>query len=383
MEIPRETSPIPTPTGRILSLDVFRGLTIAGMILVNNSGNGSHVFAPLRHASWEGWTPTDLVFPSFVFIVGVAIPLALARRRDNGGADRTLVVKILWRSAAIFGLGVLLNWFPFQKSFANLRIPGVLQRIALCYLAAALISLRIRTRGQLAIVAGLLFGYWALMELVPVPGHGAGDLSRPGNLAAWVDRGLLPGHLYKPDYDPEGVLSTLPAIATALIGVITGNWLLRARPAGERAAGLLAAGFLLLVAGAIWNWGFPINKALWSSSFVIWSAGLSLLILGTCSWLLEVQEVSAWSRPFVIFGSNPIAAYVGSGLLAGVLNMITMPGGMSEGSGPESLRHLLYTHAFSSWAPPTIASLLWAVAYVLFWLAIMTVFYRKKWFIRL
>jgi predicted acyltransferase len=379
MSPPNDRSPAADPAGRLVSLDAFRGLTIAGMILVNNPGTWAHVYAPLRHAEWHGWTPTDLVFPSFLFIVGVAIPLALGKRLERGDPPASVMAKVVRRTLVIVALGLLMNAFPFDKPLASLRIPGVLQRIGLCYLAAALIDLKTGVRTQCLVVAGLLLGYWAALTFVPVPGVGAGDLSRPNNLAAWVDRGVMSGHLYKSDYDPEGLLSTLPAIATTLIGVLAGRWLTTHRPIGERVAGLFAAGAVSLFAGSVWGTAFPINKALWTSSFVLLTAGLSLQVFGLCAWLIEVEGYRRWAAPLVVFGSNPIAAYVLSGLLARVLSLVTLAGPSGQAT---TLRALLYQHGFASWADPTFASLLWGLSYVLFWLAVMTVFYRFKLFIR-
>jgi predicted acyltransferase len=215
--------------------------------------------------------------------------------------------------------------------------------------------------------------------LIPVPGLGAGDLTRPNNLAAWVDRGVMPGHLYKPDYDPEGLLSTLPAIATALLGVLAGRWLAGGRPIGEKVAGLFAAGTVSLFVGTVWGDYFPINKALWTSSFVLLTVGLSLQILGLCAWLIEVLHWRRWAWPFLVFGANPIAAFVLSGLGARALTMIKVTG---PGGAPSTLRGILYSQGFG-WVPdPTLASLLWGLSYVLFWLAVMAVFYKLKIFVR-
>jgi predicted acyltransferase len=276
-------------------------------------------------------------------------------------------------------LGLFLNGFPFDKPISELRIPGVLQRIALCYCSAALIFLQTGLRTQVAAVLALLLGYWGVMTLVPVPGIGPGDLSRPNNLAAWIDRGILSGHLYKNDYDPEGLLSTLPAIATTLIGVLAGRWLLTGRTTAEKVAGLFGAGAILSFLGWVWGVWFPVNKALWTSSFVLVTAGLSLQILGLCAWLIEVEGVDRWARPFVVFGSNPIAAFVLSGLGARVLNLVHL----SLPSGKEvALKTALYNLAFASWAEPRLASLLFAVAYVLLWFGVMWALYRLKIFIR-
>jgi predicted acyltransferase len=370
----------PAPkSSRLISLDAFRGLTIAGMILANNAGSGDHVYGPLEHAEWDGWTPTDLVFPSFLFIVGVSIPLALNKRTERGDDPGAIVAKIVRRSLIIFALGIFLNVFPFDKPLSQWRIPGVLQRIALCYLAAALISVKTGVRAQVLTVLGLLFGYWAAMTLIPVPGIGAGDLSRPNNLAAWVDRGLMPGHLYKPDYDPEGLLSTLPAIATTLMGVLAGRWLSTARPIAERVGGLFAAGAVLMFFGSTWGLWFPINKALWTSSYTLLMAGLSLQLLGLCAFLIDVEGYRKWAGPLLVFGTNPLSAYVLSSLLARQLSVTKLGAGATDAI---SVKAWIYQTAFASWAAPTFASFLYAVAYVLVWLAIMAIFYRMKIFIR-
>lgn len=364
------------PKKRLESLDAFRGLTIAGMILVNN-GTGPDRYSPLRHAEWHGWTPTDLVFPSFLLIAGAAIPLAFSKRTERGDSTNSLVVKILRRTLLIFAIGLLMNAFP---GFWPRRIPGVLQRIALCYMAASFLFLFLSRRALVATTAVLLLGYWAVMTLVPVPGVGAGDLSRPNNLAAWVDRAVLSGHLYKPDYDPEGLLSTLPAIATTLIGVLTGLWFLNARPTAEKVAGVFAAGTVLLVLGAWWGMVFPINKALWTSSFALYSAGWSLLLLGLFGWLVEVEGARRWAWPFLVFGANPLAAYVFSGLLMSMMSKTLVAGP----SGQEiSVRALIYEQGFASWAEPSLASFLFALSYVLVWLLLMAILYRFKVFIRL
>ena len=367
-------------SGRLTSLDAFRGLTLAGMILVNNPGSWEHVYAPLLHATWDGWTPTDLVFPSFVFIVGVAIPLALGKRMARGDSAGAIMAKVFRRTLIIFVIGLLLNAFPFDKSIATLRIPGVLQRIAICYCVASLIFLKVGVKGQLLTLAALLVGYWAAMIAIPVPGVGAGDLSRPNNLAAYIDTHLLSGHTYKTDYDPEGILSTLPAIATTMIGVLAGIWLGGRRPIGEKVAGIFAGGTLCFLLGWSWAWVLPINKALWSSSFTLYSAGLSLLLLGVCAFVIEVLDYKRWAVPFLVFGSNPIVAYALSGILSGVLTKLvylTLHNGEKMAAKP-----LLYQHLVDVLKDPTLASLVYALTYVIFWLVIMSVLYRFKIFIR-
>src|SRR4051812_9801377 len=293
-------------TGRMTSLDVLRGLTIAGMILVNNPGDWEAIYSPLEHAPWHGWTPTDLVFPFFLFTVGVSINLALARRAESGGSKRDLYVKIIRRTVIIFALGLFLVGFP-HFNFATTRIPGVLQRIAVCYLIASLIFLNTKWRAQALIAAALLLIYWAVMKLIPVPGFGAGNLEMEGNLAAYVDRQLLGGHTWKPLYDPEGILSTIPAVATALCGVLTGHLLRSGRAPAEKAAAMFVAGLSGVIAGWVWNFWFPINKALWTSSYVLFTAGLALQFLALCYWLVDIKGYRAWAKPFLIFGTNALA----------------------------------------------------------------------------
>lgn len=368
---------------RLLSLDIFRGITIAGMVLVNNAGDWQSIYPPLRHAEWHGWTPTDLVFPFFLLIVGLSIPIALEKRRSAGGTMADLYWKIARRTLLIFAIGLFLNWFPPTSDplgrLMNLRIPGVLQRIALGYGFAAIIYLRLGRPAIWRLAALLLGGYWLLLKLVPAPGYAAGDLTREGSLPSWVDRTLLPGHIYRPEYDPEGILSTIPAIVTALIGVLAGQWLREKRDGMERVAGLFAAGMLLLLGGYVWNGLFPINKALWTSSYVLFTAGLGLLLFALCYWLVDLRGVRRWAWPFVIFGVNALALFILSGMMADILTEIhlTTPDGTTE-----TLRSFLYRRLFTSWLGPLNASLAYAVSYVIFWWGVMWVFYRRKIFLR-
>ena len=232
-----------------------------------------------------------------------------------------------------------------------------------------------------AVLVSLLLGYWALMVLVPVPGFGAGDLGKEGNLAAYVDRAVLGPHIWRAAkvYDPEGILSTLPAVATTLAGVLTGLWLRASRPLVTKAAGMAAAGVVAVVLGLTWGRWFPINKALWTSSYVIFTAGAALVVLAICFWLVEIRQGGRWATPFVAFGTNAIAAFVLSTFVARLLILTTVTG--STGA-PVSLHRWIYTHVFATWAAPANASLLFAVAYVLLWLALMGVLYRQRIFIR-
>ena len=364
---------------RLVSLDVFRGITIAGMILVNNPGTWSSIYWPLEHAEWDGWTPTDLVFPFFLFIVGVAIPLAFARRREAGGSKRDLYLKIIRRTLIIFALGLFLAGFPYFE-LATIRIPGVLQRIAVCYLCASLIFLTTKVRTQIIITVALLVIYWLLMTRLHAPGFAVGDLTKEGSLASFVDRAIFGPHIWTQGkvYDPEGLLSTIPAIATAMFGVLTGQWLRTNKAPYEKVAGLFVAGAACIVIGWCWNPFFPINKALWTSSYVFFSGGLALEFLALCYWLIDIKGYQRWAKPFVVFGVNAIVLYVGAGLMADLLGLIKLP----WGSGQISLQGWIFNKLFLSWADPVNASLAFALAFVLVWLGLMWLLYSRKWIIK-
>jgi len=379
----------PAQRERLVALDVFRGLTIAGMLLVNNPGTWGAIYPPLRHAAWHGWTPTDLIFPFFLFIVGITTHLSLAARRARGDDEGMLVRQVLRRGGIIILLGLLLAGFPFIPTYgfdpSTMRFPGVLQRIGIAYIAAGLLTLRTSTRTQVVIVAALLLGYWAVMTLVPVPGTGAVGavaLATPdGSIAAWLDRTLLGNHLWRVSktWDPEGLLSTLPAIGTAMLGVFAGRWIASPRPLMERIAALFAIGAIGMVAGLIWSWWFPINKNLWTSSYVLFTAGMACVTIATCIWLIDVQRIAGWTKPFVIFGMNPILAFVGSGMMARLMGSIIK---VEHNGQSVSLQRAIYESTFASWLAPMNASLLYAVCFVLFWFAILGVLYKKRIFLK-
>ena len=362
---------------RLISLDAFRGLTIAGMVLVNNPGSWAHIYWPLEHAEWNGWTPTDLIFPFFLFIVGVAIPLAFGKRIERGDSRRSLLLKVLYRSVVIFLLGEFLAGFPFFH-LSTIRIPGVLQRIAVCYLFASIIYLTTRPRTTAIVGAALLIIYWLLMTQVAAPGYGVGDLSKEGNLAAYIDRTLFGPHIWKQGivYDPEGILSTMGALATTLLGVLTGIRLRCAtRTQIEKVAELFIAGICCMIIGWAWNSWFPINKSLWTSAYVFFTGGLALQFLALCYWLIDIKRYQMWSKPFVIFGVNAITLFVGSGIMARLLTLIKVP---REDGGPQALQTYIYNHGFASWLAPNNASLAFAIAFILFWLFLMWLLYRKN-----
>jgi predicted acyltransferase len=367
-----QTLAAPAAATRLISLDVFRGLTMAAMVIVNSPGDWGSVYAPLLHAEWHGWTPTDLIFPFFLFIVGVSI--TLSRRMASWSS-------ILRRAAIILVLGLLLNGFP-RFDVATWRIPGVLQRIAMCYLAAAILYRMVNARAAVASAGGRRRGivlvtiafllcvvYWAVMMLVPPPGGVAGNLTPEGNLGAHIDRAVMGGHLWKPRWDPEGLLSTVPAIATTVFGVVAGLWI--ESPAGgtRKAAALGGAGLLGIVLGYAWSPWFPINKALWTSSYVLFTAGAASLLLAACYWTIDVQGWRGWTKPFVILGSNAIALYVASGLLSDTLG-VTGAGGA------------IYLNAFAPLAAPKTASLLYAVANLVVLFALLAWMYRRRIFLR-
>ena len=313
----------PQPS-RLFSLDLFRGATIAAMIVVNNQSSEA-AYWPLKHAQWNGWTPTDLVFPFFLFIVGVSLVLSFEARLERGASRGTLVRHTLRRGAVLFAIGLGLNGLA-AVPLDHWRIPGVLQRIAVAYCAAALITLYSKNYSRVAWIAALLVGYWILMRFVPVPGHGIPGRDIPllhpdANLASYLDRKLMFGHLWERTRDPEGILSTLPAIATALCGVLTGEWLRSERSPKQKTMGMLACGVAGIVAGELWGMWFPINKKLWTSSYVLFTAGCALIVLAACYWLTDIRlRRGWWTKPFIIFGKNAIVAYILSELVGGWLS---------------------------------------------------------------
>ena len=371
------------PTQRLLSLDVFRGLTIAAMLLVNNPGTWSHVYPPLEHAEWNGWTPTDLVFPFFLFIVGIATALSLGGLRDAGTGRAEVFRKASVRAAIIFGLGLLLQGFP-HYDLPHLRIPGVLQRIAIAYLLTAIVVLLTGVRGQVLTLLGLLLGYWTLMTLVPVPGVGRGVLEPEKNLSNWLDFRLLGvNHVWHETrtWDPEGLLSTLGAVASVLCGVLAGHWIRSRYRMDAKAFGLFYAGGMILLLGWVWSHIFPINKSLWTSSYVLLSAGLACLVLAAIIWLVDIEGYRGWTVPFLVFGTNAITAYWLSTLCGIVLDWITL-GGPAE-TDQVVLKTYLYESFFASWLAPADASLAYAVAFVVVWLGLLSFLYRRRIFIRI
>ena len=411
---PTQTAKAPG-SGRLVSLDVFRGATIAAMLLVNNPGSWSAVYAPLEHAPWHGWTFTDLIFPFFLWIVGVAMPLSMARRMEQGESRRELFQHVVRRALIIFGLGFFLNSFSYLIDgslwrdglwnwlghyLTNVRIPGVLQRIALCYFIAGGFFLLTegRWRAQVTGIVFLLTLYWLLMVFWPVPGHGRGVLEKDGNFCQYIDNLVLNGptigtHVWRTSrtWDPEGIVSTLPAIATCAFGILTGLWL---RSKGEpvaKATGILAAGFVLAGLGELMNLWLPINKNLWTSSYAVFMAGLAMLCFAVCYWVIDVRGWRRWSKPFAVYGMNAITIFV----MAGIIGRLTLEIKLQRAAGaPLALKTVLYNAWFKPFenpdtapflgfiASPKNASLMWALMYVLVFYAIAYLMYQKKWFIK-
>jgi predicted acyltransferase len=379
----------PTRSERLVSLDVFRGLTIALMILVNNNGDWENAYWPLQHSKWNGWTPTDLVFPFFVFIVGVSMVYSISSRLARGDSKGTIMKHVLIRGFILLAIGILIiNSFPNRYNFSTMRFEGVLQRIAICYMVAAVFVLWGNTRTVVATIFTCLVGYWLLMRFVPVPGYGTPTHDMPlldpdRNLAAWLDRKLFMGHLYEGTRDPEGVLSTIPAIAGCLCGVLTGALLRNdSHSLRKKSAWMFVFGVLGLGAGKFFDLWFPINKKLWTSSFVLFTAGFALVVLSLCFWLLDVKKLRGkWTVPVLVFGMNAIAAYIFSEVLAEVFGAIHFH---TASLGDTSLGGFLYETIFLRGGASTAnTSLAYSISFVFVCWLVMYVLYRKKIFLKI
>jgi predicted acyltransferase len=365
--------------GRLASLDVFRGITIALMIVVNNPG-GDVSYPALQHADWNGWTLADLVFPFFLFIVGVAIPFSLGNRIARGESRRKVLLRVIRRSVVLFALGLFLNGFPYFD-LSTLRIMGVLQRIALCYFFASLIFLAFNVRKQAMIAVLISLFYWAIMTLVPVPGYGAGVLGKQGNLASYIDNLLLGRqHLWEGSRawgDPEGLLSTIPAVATTLLGVLAGKHLKSSRSSLEKAAYFFFLGSVGIVVGLLCGMWFPINKSLWTSSYVAFTGGISFIFLATCYYVIDIKKHMTWTKPFIILGMNAIIIYVLSEIVSSaVYARVTLDGTAI------ALKTFVYRNYFASWTGSLNGSLLYALAYLVLWIAVAAILYKSRIFIK-
>jgi len=377
-------STISDKPARLLSLDFFRGATVAAMILVNNPGSWAHIYAPLEHAEWNGCTPTDLVFPFFLFIVGVSIAYAMGSRKLDPASHNKTIVKALKRALILFGLGLFLSLFPKvftepAEAFQHVRIPGVLQRIAVVFFISSVIFLKTSEKNIFRLFIVLLAVYWALMTFVPVPGVGYANLEKETNLGAWIDRSVLgEAHLWKSakTWDPEGILGTIPAVATGLFGILAGVYLKRKDlEAATKMAWLFSAGFAAIALGWVWGLQFPINKSLWTSSFVLFTGGLATVVLSMSYWIIDVNNYNRFTKPFVVYGVNAITVFFLSGLIPRILNMIKVS--RPDGSEPGTQKWL-YETFFMPYFSPVNASLAWAVTFVLFWLGILWVMYNRR-----
>lgn len=370
-----------SPGKRLNSLDVFRGVTIAFMILVNNNGDGDRAFWALKHTQWNGFTPTDLVFPTFLFLVGVSLVFSTDSRLAKGDSRLSIALHAIRRSAILFLLGLVVNGYP-QFVWGSLRIYGVLQRIAICYLIGSLLYLFTkRVSVQIALLVAALAGYWVLMRFVPVPGFGVPGrdiplLDKDANLVAFIDRHLLAGRLYEGTRDPEGLLSTLPAIGTLLCGMLTARWLRSTLRLGQKLQGLVIAGVIGLIAGGLWNFWFPINKKLWTSSYVLYAAGWSLLALAVCFWIVEIRQQKKGLRPWLVFGTNAITAYVFAELFQSTLSAIQVRNSLS-------LQRWIYLDILAIVPWPAWASLLYSICFVAVCFVPVAILYRKQIFIKI
>jgi len=360
---------------RLTSLDFFRGLTIALMIIVNTPGSWTHVFPPLRHAEWHGATPTDLVFPFFLFIVGVSIALAYANKKDAGHINSRVYIKIVRRTITILLLGILLAVFP-KFDFSNVRIVGVLFRIGLVFLACSFLYLKTSWKTQLRVGIACLVGYWIAMKFIPFPGGEVGQLDPGVNMAAWIDTYITPGRMYKESWDPEGMFSTIPAIGTGIFGLLIGQLILNKKLTQHRKIiWIFSIGFIAFLIGNAWGWIFPINKHIWTSSYVMFCGGLAAMFLAASMWFIDELNYSNWfTKLGVVFGMNAITAYVLSGLV-GRLFQIPLSGG-------KGLQSLWMSSLMDIGVNPQIVSLGWAIFYMLLIFVIAYVMYRKKIFVK-
>ena len=361
---------------RIEALDIFRGITMAGMILVNDPGIATNIYAPLEHATWNGITPTDFIFPSFIFIVGVSIVLSLSGQLQKGVAKKVIIRKVCRRAVTLYLIGVFLSILP-TFNLALLRYTGVLQRISIVFFCCSLLYLFTSRTFQIRLAIFILIAYFLLLTLVPVPGYGYAILEPGKNLAAWVDSFLLPGKMYQGTWDPEGVLSTFTAVVTGIIGMLTGHFLLSKQTAERKIIWLFFAGFISFAIANGWHWFFPINKNLWTSSFVLYMAGLDCMILAGLYFLVDILGVKKWATFAKVFGSNAIAAYLVSEFF---YDIIYFKVGGVHGT---SLNDIIIRAVIPSGLPLEMISFIWALLYVVLCFIPVYILYKKKIFLKI
>ena len=378
------------PRQRLLSLDFFRGLTVAAMIFVNNPGSWGNIYAPLEHADWHGCTPTDLIFPFFLWIVGVSIAFAMSSSKANPSTHGKTIVKAIKRGVILYFLGFFLAIFgklmavvidgkSLIEAFQTVRLLGVLQRIGIVFIISSIIFLKFSNKTIFKIFIVILAIYWGLMTFVPVPGIGYPNMEKETNLAAWIDRGILTeAHTWSAakTWDPEGVLSTLPAVGTCLFGVLVGIWMRRKDiDSPTKVAWLFTAGVGAVILGLLWDLQFPINKALWTSSYVLYAGGLASIGLALCYWLIDVQGYKRITTPFVVYGVNAITVFFLAGLMPRVLNLIKITNADGTKTG---LLEKFYTTFYTPYFSPINASLVWAISYVLGFYVLLYIMYKKN-----
>jgi predicted acyltransferase len=362
---------------RLAALDLFRGATVAAMLFVNNPGDWGHVLAPFGHAEWHGWTPTDLIFPFFLFIVGTAGVLSLEKRRAAGAGGAALAWHASVRGMTIVLVGWAMAWYPFTpERLLRLRVPGVLPRIGIVYVIGTCLVLLFRKRRveMVLLAVAILLGVHTFLLTGPVFGF---DLTREGNIQRFVDLALLKDHLWKKDWDPEGIVSTLSAAATMLTGTLVGFWLKSDRPLGRKITGLLLGGLVSAGAGQLWGLSLPINKNLWTGSYVLLSSGLAAASLGLAVLLVDVVRVARPPGFFYTFGTNPLLAFVLSGLGAKTLGLIKWT---AAGAGTVSLHTFLFKGSFGRLGNPYLASHLWAALVIVVWYLVLHVCEKRGWY---
>lgn len=364
----------PSDENRWVALDVFRGLTIASMIVVNNPGDYRHEYHELGHAKWHGITFSDFIFPFFLFIMGLSIALSIPKQLEKGMSVSTIQQKIFKRTILLFLLGLTVSVLVYPAT-GGFRVAGVLQRIALVYWCCSMLFLYTSWRTQLVTGIVLLIGYWMLLALVPVPGTGSPSLEPVNNLVSWFDRKYLPGMLYDEQHDPEGILSTIPAIVSGLIGVLTGQLSASCSSRPQLIRNLGFTGILSLSIGLIWQLYFPLNKNLWTSSFVLVTGGAALMVLSVITWLIDVKGFRPGTKPFIVFGSNAIASY----MLSFVLLYLVFAPFFRDG---KTINAISNAFLLSLGCSPNFSSLIWAFLYTGLCYIPVSMLYKKKIFLK-
>ncbi len=384
VEVQREFSPPPPAPSkqRLVSLDIFRGLTLIAMTVVNMPGDHHYTWRAVSHVEWNGWTIADLIFPFFIFIVGVAMPFSFAARQARGDSQRKLLGHIAVRSAVLFAVGVFMTWYYNFMSglpryhLSNIRLFGTLQRIGLCYLFASILFLKLKKRGLAITVTVILVLYFILLKFVPVPGQGMPVLGREGNWVQFVDLHLIPNHLYYDHWESKGWLGTLPAVANMLIGVLVGMYLRSARSSMEKVRTFLLAGGAGMLLGWAWSIWIPINQNLWTSSLVVFMCGMATFILGCCYYVADVRKIAWWTKPFVIVGVNSLFLWVVAGTTDSLTNLELVKVSLADGT--KAPLPVVISHYFASWIGPVNGSELYAFAWMALWLGVLTLMYKKQ-----